>query len=297
MRQSGFITQVTGIAEQVKNIKVYLHFIFKPFNDWSMRLVLPQGDSKESLFDRMNHWSVRIWFELAISGLIVAPILAYSWGNLPFTGFLIEKTLVVNSTGSQEWAGRRAGMNYSQRVIYVNNYLIEHSSDFRNQIAGYEPGDYMSLQVELPDRVVVEFAEVKLSRFESMDFIQLFWLPYGVAVIYLIIGITIYKIRGNTRSGRAFSYMASVSVIVIGLLFDLSTTHLGSIVWTIAVAQIGSVMIGLALLFPEEIQPVIRLARLRLLTILVSMGLAIWGVFALFQTTNPWAYVPAWRAS
>lgn len=278
-------------------IKVYLRFITNPIKEWLIQFVTPQGDGKESSFDQLSHWSARIGLILALFVVIAAPFLALSWVKSPFPGFMVEQTSVINSLSSPSWGNEDLGISYPQRVTSINGAYINSSQKFIDQLAMYSTGDTVSIGVELPDQTTIIYPAVQLIQFETSDLLQLFWLPYGIAVVYLLTGLLIYRVRGDTRPGRAFAYMAAVSAIVIGFYFDLSSSHAGSVIWTIAIAQIGSVMISLALLFPQEIQPVTRRAQIRFISTLISVVIAAWGVFVLFKQDDPWAYVVPWRAS
>lgn len=278
-------------------VKFYFRYFTNPFKQWFIRFVSPKGDGKESSFDQLSHWSARIGLILATLVIIAAPLLALSWIKLPFPGFLIEHTSVINSTSNPNWEGTNHGMSFPQRVTSVNGVVIQSSQQFKEQLDAYAPGDVISIGVELPDQSSIIYPAMRLTHFDTGDLLQLFWLPYGIAVIYLLTGYLIYRIRGDTRSGRAFAFMAAISTIVIGFYFDLPTSHAGSIIWTIAIAQIGSVMISLALLFPQEIQPVFRRAQIRFTSTMVSVVIAAWGVLMLFNQSDPWAYVVPWRVS
>jgi hypothetical protein len=282
----------TGFKQAtMTTIKVYLRFITNPIKEWLIQYVTPQGDGKESSFDQLSHWSARIGLILALIAVIAAPFLALSWVKSPFPGFMFEQTSVINSLSSPSWGNEDLGIGYPQRVTSINGVYINSSQKFIDQLAMHTPGDTVSIGVELPDQTTIIYPAVRLIQFETSDLLQLFWLPYAIAVVYLLTGLLIYRVRGDTRPGRAFAYMAAVSAIVIGFYFDLSTSHAGSVIWTIAIAQIGSVMISLALLFPQEIQPVTRRAQIRFISTLISIVIAAWGVLVLFKQDDPWAYV------
>ena len=259
--------------------------------------MLPDGETGESRFDRLSTMAAKTALGIAVIVVIIAPIIARSWIRIPFPGFMVEQTMVINSASGPNWIGRSAGMEFPQRVTALAGVSVNRVAEVNKILKTFGHGETVSILVELPDQSVISFREVKLIRFPLQDLILYFWLPYLVAVIYLVIGIIIYRVRGDTRSGRAFAYMSAVISIVLGLMFDLTTSHIGSIIWTIALAQLGSVMIGLALLFPQEMQPAIRRARFHLLAILISFVLAAWGVAVLYNQESPWAYVQPWRAS
>jgi hypothetical protein len=84
---------------------------------------------------------------------------------------------------------------------------------------------------------------------------------------------------------------------VTALIFDLSTTHAGSALWTLSIPQLGGALLSLGLVFPEIWQPWQRYRWLRYLPYLLSFGLGIWGLAVLYDQQNPWAYVSPWKYS
>ena len=66
-------------------------------------------------------------------------------------------------------------------------------------------------------------------------------------IAYLVMGLWVFSQRWNTSAGRAFAYVCAWAAISNVLLFDLSTTHLLTGVWTIAISQIGGALIYLAI--------------------------------------------------
>ena len=279
------------------SIDDFFRYLFGPLNRFVGYLVSPEFDQGTSRFDRFNRWTSLIWLGIASLVIIIAPIQALSWSRNPFPGILVEHTLVVNSIADPDWSGKAAGLDYPQRVIALNGESIHSYAEMRAILQDHLVGDRISILVETPSDTFIAYRGIVLISFPSGDLIRLFWIAYGIALVYLVVGIVIYWLRGDTRSGRAFVATSAVAAIAMGLLFDISTTHTGTLIWTIALAQIGSVMISMALLFPQELQPVHRRANFRFIATMISIILAVWGGLTLYQTDAPWSYILAWRYS
>jgi len=281
----------------MNNLKAIIYYLFSPLNRWIDTLVIPSVPGGTSSLERFDRWATIFSLVIATIVIIISPFMAINWRKMPFPGYLVEQTLVVNSYNEEDWAGRQVGLDYPQRILAVGDETVTSDTAYRSLLSKYSIDEFVSILVELPDRTQIKYPSVKIQEFSSADISQYFWLPYGVAVVYLVIAVWVYRVRGDNRSGRAFTFTAAITTIVIGLIFDVSTTHMGSIIWTIAVSQIGGAMVGLALLFPQEIQPVHLRAKLRLIAVFISIILAVWGVSVLYNHQNPWAYVIPWRFS
>jgi hypothetical protein len=59
---------------------------------------------------------------------------------------------------------------------------------------------------------------------------------------------------------------------------------------------LGSTLVSLGLVFPQELGSTTRRTWLNLLLYSISSALVIWGVLDLNNKTDPWAYVRIWRA-
>jgi serine phosphatase RsbU (regulator of sigma subunit) len=236
-------------------------------------------------------------FGLAVAAFVASPYLALSWTARPFPGFVVEQTLVVADFDGHGWSGRLAGLSFPQRVTHVNNVAVTMPAEFDNLVSSLSRDRLIQIRTVSPDGSSRTIPSVALTAFSVLDLARLFGLPYMVGLAYLSIGAWVYRVRGRARPSRAFAHFCVWTSLTCGLLFDLITTHLGSAIWTIAIAQEGSALITLALLFPEEWSPVRRRWWLRLVPYGISGVLIVWGLHALTSQSNPWAYVRPWRYS
>ena len=264
------------------------------FFSWeSLRRQINSTPQEERLFHALSLGA------LILAGLVflITPFQALSWSAKPFPGFVVEQTLVVSETNGVVWGGRQVGLNFPQRVIRIDSQPVNTLADFSDVVARLSPGQRIRVSTLTPSGVAYTFAAIKVSRFPLADLLRLFWLPYGIGLVFLFLGWSVYRSRRATRPGRAFSNFCAFAALVNGLMFDLATTHSGSILWTFALALQGGALISLGLLFPEEWRPIRRRPQLRLIPYGVSLLLALWGIAVLYDRQDPWAYVTAWRFS
>jgi hypothetical protein len=252
---------------------------------------------KENFTDRISHILILVAFCLAGIASIIAPILALSWSRHPFPGFVVEQTLVVANYGGSGWPGHLAGITFPQRVTQLDDLPVITSDDFNATIDSLPPGSNLQVRAILPDGTTQTYSTSLLARFPMRDLIRLFWLPYSIGLAYLAIGIWVYRIKGPSRSCRAFAFISASVALVTMLFFDLISTHLLPMLWTLAVAVLGSALISLSLLFPTEWAFVQNRPWLRLVPYGITLFLAAQSFREIFENTSPWNYINSWRAS
>lgn len=235
-------------------------------------------------------------FVLAFVSILVAPISAIQWRSQPFPGFLVEQTLVVSTTTGSGWVGNLNGLSYPMRVTQLDGKDVHTSSDYLNFFKQASFGQQISVKVAFPDGSIRNFEDIELKHFPNRDFFRLFWLPYLIGLVYLFLGMWVYRLRGETGAGRAFAYFSTCAGMVSALIFAIWTSHVGTPVWTLAVAQLGGAIIGLSVLFPVA-AGIARRVWVRGLAYGFSFLLAGWGLILIYDLERPWAYVLPWLYS
>lgn len=264
-------------------------------DQFSNKILSPRRAFERDQF--ITRWLVLLVVLLGAFTLAAAPLLALSWKEVPFPGFVIEQTQVVANIDGTNWTGRSAGINYPERIISFGESIIESPRDLERAKWDYPPGHHVRIRTILPDGTVNDHRGIQMMEFPTSDLLRYFWLPYFIALVYFAIGFLVYLMRSQSPVGRTFTYFSVTAAIASALLFDLMTTHTGSILWTFAISQQGGALISLALLFPTPIKPVQERPWLRFLPYLVSMALAVWGALTITDLQNPWNYIIAWRYS
>lgn len=265
----------------------------------SRPVLIPTSDGtiQSSKPARLSYWITTASFFIALAAFIIAPIMAIKWSQTSFPGFVFEQSGVVSNIGRQGWSGRDAGIDYPQRITLVDNQPITKTSAITSLLQSMQTGRGVTIQTTAPNGLKRFYSYVEIQRYQVRDLLRFFWLPYFIGLVYLLIGGAIYLLRGQTQAGLSFAFFCVCTSIVSALSFDISTTHTGTALWTTAISMMGGAIIGLALLFPHEIESVRRRSFLRIFTYIISIGLTIWGWLALYVSKDPWAYVIPWRMS
>jgi serine phosphatase RsbU (regulator of sigma subunit) len=236
-------------------------------------------------------------FVISLLAFLNASILALSWSKKPFLGFVVEPTLVVSNVGGVEWNAQLIGLNYPERLRQIGERLVSSTGELTALASNLSIGSPVVIGTVFPDGAIRVYPSVRVTAFPTFDLIRFFWLPFIIGLAYLGIGFWIYRLRGDATTGRAFAAFCISAALATGLYFDLITTHVLSDIWTIGISFLGGSLVVLALVFPEEWSRVKRYRFLRYLPYLISLALAAWGLYALRDSSNPWAYVDPWRYS
>ncbi len=245
---------------------------------------------KPDLLEALSRWITLAAFGLASVVYIAAPLLALSWRNRPFPGILVEQTLVVNDRSGEGWSGRNAGINLPQQVRRIAGRAVETVYQYDAALSSMAVGDRVPVLVQYPDGRTRLYTGIELIRFPTADLARLFWVPYLVGLTYLGIGIWIYRIRGQTRPGRALSFFCVCTAVVCGLLFDILTTHWGVGIWVVALGQLGGAVVSLAMRFPEQWRPVEGRPWLLSLPYVIAILLSASTLVQVYDIRHPWDY-------
>jgi hypothetical protein len=248
---------------------------------------------------RFSEWFSRFGvlaaFGLALYALILAPISALRFAQRPFPGFMLEQTLVISGVSGMGWTGQEQGLVFPQRVIALDGQPVPNVAVYEQFLQARQVGQSIQVRTETPKGDLLDVSGVRLIQFPQRDFLRLFWLPYSIGLVYIALGGWIYWLRGKTGAGRAFAYFCASASIVNSLMFDIWTNHLGTPVWTFALAQLGGAIAGLAVLFPREGLKPLQRAWVRGLAYGISLYLTLWGLWAIFGQAGPWAYITPWQ--
>jgi len=246
--------------------------------------------------ERLSRLCTATAFLIAALAAVATPLMAVEWSHRPYPGFMVDPTLVVNSNAAERQSGATAAIRFPQRIARISGGAVTTSGDYDRALAARRAGDAITVFVVSPDGEQQLVHPVRLGSFPRDEMLRLFWLPYLVGLAYLIIGVWVLSIEGNTRPGRALAFFCACTAIVILLVFDGTTTHVAPEVWSLAMALEGGTLISLAMRFPTEWRPVASRPWLLAGPYLVSLLLAAHAVLAL-NGPDPWAYIGAWGAS
>ncbi len=255
------------------------------------------SDPQKSAFVRLGHRLVLVGFGITVAIFIAAPIMAIAWRSLPFPGFFVEQTLVINDNKGENWSGLAAGVVSGQHLERIGGIEVNDAREYRAALSSFDDFARVSVFVTSRDGIGTLIPTIILGRLSPSDIIRFFWLPYLIGLVYLGVGVWIYRARGIAFSGLALAIFCVLTAVICALIFDLSTTHIATGIWTTAIALVSASLLSLGMCFPQEW----RILRKRLwalaLPYAVSLPLAGWNLLTSYDNANPWAYHTAWGAS
>jgi signal transduction histidine kinase len=245
-------------------------------------------------------------FVLAIGTYLLAPVLAWQWTRNPFLGVFLEPTLIVSDVHNPAWPARQAGLRNADRVLAIDAQPVATARDVADVLRHKQLGQLVALTAEKdparqanraapesdqPLTSVVEL-EIPLITFPLGDFIGAFVFPYLLGLLYLVLGIAVYRVRRYERSGQVFAFFTISFAIFAGSFFDLYGYHVLAFLWTLSIPLIGATLLHLALVFPTETGLARRFPWLRF----VPYGPALLiGLYAITTLDTPRAFFVPWR--
>lgn len=268
------------------------------------------------------HLAISATIALAVAVNLLAPVLAWRWTRSPFLGLFLEQTLVISDVHNPLWPARQAGLRNADRLLAIDGQTVTTGREVAAVLTHKQPGQTVTLTVEkdpnprstgwpiLPrvsaatgrggesgnqgERSPARVIEVKvpLLAFPLTDFLMAFGFPYLLGLLYLGLGIAVYLIRRNERSGQIFVLFTTFFAIFTGSLFDLYGYHWLVYLWTISIPLIGAALLHLALVFPVETRLIRYYPWLRF----VPYGPALLiGLYASTTLYTPRGYFLPWR--
>ncbi len=250
------------------------------------------------ILDQLERYSRWITLTVFVAGFFIflfLPVMAISWRNRPFPGFMVEHTLIVNGTRGNNWTGAQAGLSFPERITRISGTELSDPGLFTRTLSARQVGDSVSFITEQEDGSQRLYPSVRLMNFPSEDFFRLFWVPYLIGLIYFLIGIWVYLVRGrNTLPGRALAFFCAVTALSVGLIFETSTTHGLVSVWVGALSFAGGALVSLAMRFPVEWRMIRRRPWLLAIPYVPSGLLTAWGFLEIYFPSTPWAYIQNW---
>ncbi len=245
---------------------------------------------------------------VAIAVNVLAPILAWQWVRQPFLGLFLEPTLIVSDIHNPAWPARQAGLRNPDRLLAIDGQPVTNSRQVAALLREKQPGQIVRLTIEqdpaadrraatagpsqtgqLPARVIQ--VDVPLIPFPPGDFGMAFAFPYVLGLFYLGLGIAVYRVRQDERSGQVFAFFAILFSIFTGSFFDLHGFHWLSYFWTLSIPLIGAALLHLALVFPSETQLIRRYPWLRFIPYIPALLI---GLYAITTLDTPRAYFAPW---
>ncbi len=237
---------------------------------------------------------------------ILTPVLAIDWvQHVPFPSVLLAPNLLVSDAAFNDW-GPTPELQVLDHIIAVNDTPVGDQTAYDQALidAQARGEDRVRLTTERSPSVNTVPCGIlqanglyrcettqTLRRLSSGEFASLFLLPYGLGLIYLLIGIWVFRQRGNHRASQVLALFAGCASLILATYFDGVTTNRLQGLALLAIGATSGAILSLSVIFPQAARLVERRPLFRFVGYGPGLVLAAIAVPTLLWATNPWAYV------
>ena len=247
---------------------------------------------------RMERAIVILLLTTVAIALVAAPILAWRWSREPFLGTLLEPTLLLSPFSGPGWARAETDppLESLSLLTAIDDQPVARRADVEAALADRKVGQQVTLTITNEDgRTRRE--SIPLAIFPTRAGVLLFLFPYVTGVACLVIGSWVYWLQGQNQSGRVFAGMCACMALMMGILFELNTTHHLAVLWCASVPFVAATGIHLAVIFPQRLSLIKRLPILQLLPYLPATLFAARAILSVYDSAHPWAHLDHWYVS
>jgi signal transduction histidine kinase len=234
---------------------------------------------------------------IAITAMLIVPVLAWGWLQHPFMGVLVENTLMINSSGPTQpgsWDAYAQGLRFGSQVIALDGTQVSDIHHLNALLSGYQPGDSVNLKV-LTRSGGEKIYSVTLEKMSIQDIVSYLVIPYLIGLVSLATGLWVFTLRRRDTTGKAFALFSASIALAVSLLFDVYTTNWLVYIWVFSLAFIGGSLITLGFLFPEEDRIVSQNPWLRWIGYLPSLLIFGYAIPWQYNVSTPYTYADSWR--
>ena len=179
---------------------------------------------------------------------IVALLQGISATGQLFPGFFFHINGTVAALQRGGWEGPAAGMRSGDRVALVNGQVVRNGDDLRAWLSRRAPGDVAEFEVWRGGQAEPRHVRIRLRHLTTEDILATFVLPYGIGVVYLLIGAVVFFVKRTYEAALAMSVCVVASVYHM-TTFDAHTTRTLVRLW-VAYPLLGAVSVHLFSVFP-----------------------------------------------
>ena len=237
---------------------------------------------------------------------ILVPVLAIDWvQRVPFPSVLVAPNLLVSDAAANDW-GPTPQLAVLDHIIAVNDTPVgdqiaydqaliaaQARGDDRVRLTSERAPSVNSLPCGALQANGLYRCESTplLRRLSSSEFASFFLLPYGLGLIYLLIGLWVFRQRGNRRASQALALFASCASLILATYFDGFTTNRLQGLALLAMGATSGAILSLSVIFPQVARQIERRPLVRFAGYLPGLVLAAIAIPTLWWASDPWAYV------
>ncbi|MBT7075653.1 MAG: PDZ domain-containing protein, partial [Anaerolineae bacterium] len=262
---------------------------------------ITQPVEKKRNFDKALEISVLLFQAIAIIAFILILISATKWLKSPFMGAFVEHSLLFNGVGTERedinpeaWQLFNAGLSLGDQLKEIDGHTINSVEDITNALAQHTPNDEVQITYENIEKGELT-KTIQLISFPNTDKFKFFYVPYGIGLGYLLLGLWMSRLRLSESLGRAFILFATSFALSSAALFNIYTTHEFTILWTFSVALTGGALLDLSLSFPRDFDFVKENPHIRRVGYAIALLLGLLAIPSIYNTQYPSLYISRWR--
>ncbi len=227
---------------------------------------------------------------IAVGVNLLAPIFTQSWAQTPFLGLFSFPNLVISNSYNPAWAARQQGINTGDRLLAIDGVAVNNGRTLALALRNHQPGSAVSVTIETT-QLEQKTVSLPVANISAQDLMTYFWLPYLVGLLYLGLGLVVYRLRGFEYGSDVFIVFCTSISIMAGGLFDLNSYHLLTPVWALVYPLTGATLMHLAFVFPIKTKLARRQPWLRLIPYVAAIILGLVNVYSFYFSANPRAYL------
>jgi len=237
---------------------------------------------------------------------VLAPVLAIDWvQRMPFSSVLVAPNLLVTDAVQNDW-GPTPQLAILDHIIGVDDTpVVDQTSYDQALIDAWGRGEtrVRIIAERVPDPKARPCGTLQanglyrcestrvLRRLTAGEVASLFLLPYSLGLIYLLIGIWVFRQRGNRRTSQVLALFAGCASLILATYFDGLTTNRIQWVALLAIGATSGALLSLSVIFPQVTRLVERRPLLRFVGYVPGLAVAVIAVSTMLWSSNPWAYV------
>ncbi len=253
-----------------------------------MKMVTDASNRERS--QKFTQIAVLLLIFLAVIFNILAPIFASIWAQQPFPGMLFLPQSIAADVYDPDWAGHQLSLEPADRLLSVDGETIASGRDLYAVLRQKQAGDSVALTVESARSLAETSLTIPLRPWAFLDVFVYFWLPFAVGLVYLVLGIIAYRMRGGEQVGTTFITFCIFVSMLVGGVFDLYTFHFLTPAWAFVFPLVGAGLLHLGFVFPAKTRLIRRRPWLRFLPYSAALVLGAVNLFSFYFSTDPRLY-------
>ena len=220
---------------------------------------------------------------------LIVPVVAINWMQTPFVSTFVEFPLTVNDGVLGPFFGGSSQnitvLHDGDTIVAVGGQAVRNAHQFNRVLR--EAGIGAIIEFEVID--TSGESATRLVELRPMPVNQVFVtfaIPYMVGLVYIGVGLWVYRNRRDHPIGRLFLITCLAIALVLGTVFDLWTTHYFANIWTASVALSAGFLLAFGMIFPTEVPVVARNPRIIFIPIVFMTGVMLIGQLFLIRPNH-----------